>query len=210
MTKSNNREVIPFMEQVLREIKKSDKYKVICRFFDVSHCADTWLVGNCMEMLKNNEFKEFQDWVCYYFSTQYYKELNKATHLLFRKIIDEELNYTLVDCFDCLLAFILLTSWDGMQAEQKAMNYLKRKSLNGNFRFSNHDEDVKYGIDIFKEGSNVVAIQVKPISFLNKIYNTKSDKNTDKLKKYKKYNPNVRIFYMFYDKEFNFTFQEVA
>ena len=97
-----------------------------------------------------------------------------------------------------------------MQTERKALNYLQRKSLNGNFRFSNNYEDVKYGIDIFKEDINVVAIQVKPISFLNKIYNTKSDTNTSKLKKYKKYNPNVRIFYMFYDKEFNFTFQEVA
>lgn len=195
------------METILNEIKKGEKYKQISKYFDCSHCADAWLVGNCMQMMKDNQFETFQEWVVFYLKSQYYNELKKATDLLLREINKNNLDYDFCDCFCCLLTFILLTTWNGAQAERKAIEYLQRKAPNSQFRLSTYKEDVQFGIDIFKEDK--VAIQVKPISFFNKIYKTQYDTNTAKMMKYKEEHKEIQLYYMFYDKDFKFTFEEV-
>lgn len=191
------------MEELLREIGKSDTYKYLQHYFDESLCSTVELVGNCAAMIKDNNFETFDEWQSYWMLNNG-KSLSEAVARL-RKTIEEkyQTEFTTEEYMCCLLYHILCQTWDGLQKEKEILNYLQNMRPNLHFRLSTYKEDKNLGIDILqfnKENKKLERVfQIKPKSF-KKIRNTKYDLQTPKLKKfYEKYKKEV--WFIFYDKE---------
>lgn len=193
------------MEELLRDLGRTQKYKDISRFFDESHCATVRAVGPCAKMIKDNNFETFQDWFQFYVGSEYFLKFKAATLLLYEIIKNKYGDkYDIDDCGLCLLYHVLVQTFDGIYREKQVLKRFQVKNPNKIYELSDILHDTTYGVDMFQINPAThdveCAFQIKPKTFRDRIMNRESDCNTPKLKKYKQ-ETGHRVFYVFYDKE---------
>ena len=151
-------------------------------------------------LCRQSKAKEFLEWVKYYDTTPYAKNISIAVGKL-----QEALRENKVECTDevvtiCLKAFLLYQTWIGVEQEKAAMKLLADKNFY--CLYPQSDIDLFHNIDIILVSRSrkkwVAGIQVKPSSF----YEMESDRyRTAKFQK-RYHLPTMNIRYDRYKKDF--------
>lgn len=159
-----NQDYINYYEKVV----KTNNYKTIQVYFKSNDCVNHELVGHMTYLCRQSKAKNFLDWVKYYNTTPYAKNLSVAVQKLQKKLKENNLEYTDEVVGICLKAFILYQTWIGVEQEKAAMKLL----ADGNFYclYPQSDIDLYHNIDIILVSRSkkkwVAGIQVKPSSFV--------------------------------------------
>ena len=191
-----NQDYINYYEKVL----KTNNYNTIQMYFKNNDCVNHKIVGHMTYLCRQSKAKDFLEWVKYYDTTPYAKNISIAVGKL-----QETLRENKVECTDevvtiCLKAFLLYQTWIGVEQEKAAMKLLADKNFY--CLYPQSDIDLYHNIDIILVSRSrkkwVAGIQVKPSSF----YEMESDRyRTAKFQK-RYHLPTMNIRYDRYKKDF--------
>lgn len=141
------------------------------------------------------------DWNLKNLNTQYGRTkecLRKKGFILFTAIKNNKLGLTLEDCIECVRFRVICETWNGVIIrERNTIENLQRKFPEIYFKKVSGEIDFAFAVDyeLYKNGSLVCAIQIKPrsytwnTSYINKARKANKYKNEEYFKKF-----GVRVF----------------
>lgn len=203
--------MIRLTESDLKEITKKEHYKFLQDYFDDSGCNRQKFVGHCMEMIKNKQPQDFNEWVGYYTGHDGYlftSGLVDAAMVLQNYVeTHTKRKFKFTKYWEAVSAFVLFHTWNGYKMELKAIEELKGN--NYSILQTNSKQDELYAIDLiaYKENKPLLGIQVKPSKYFKMSEEKKKlnkNKNQQFINKY-----NVGVKYLYYDENYEFSREDI-
>lgn len=196
------------MQEILERIEKSEEYKDIQRYFDKSGCDNPELIGYVMDLCRKSNAKDCNNWIYFYIQTSNMMHFQESAMKLYTYLCEnhKEKHYTHKNCMDCLMCFIFLKTWKGLQKEQEARLLFDDELWN--VRLTTKEEDNKYAVDLVINYKNkdLWGIQVKPDTFKN--MKEEISVNLEKNKIYKQ-KFGYSVMYVFYDENGDFDLEDI-
>lgn len=175
-------------------------------------------IGKCTFLFKTLSPDSYDDFFTKYIK---YAEEHKCRPIKERGLTEEELikcsekykalaeeccgdEFPVEDYLYDALCHIIVETFDGMNSERVALEYLKGLGINA--EYSNYVYDSEYGIDIVvKNGYDILyGVQVKPETFLtSNRADVKEDRELLVKKKDKALAKGIKTYYMVYRKKFD-------
>ena len=165
------------LEEFFKQKEISPEYKMAEKYFDESRCNEIRLIGPVATLCKESNSKNINDWIEYYKSTIYFKNILTSFYRIKNTLSKHNI------CFDdntlkqCLQTFIFWKTWCGCLAEITALNMLQDEDFSCSF--ADKEMDSKFAVDIimYYRKKIVMGIQVKPTSYMgtSNPYNAKKN-----------------------------------
>ncbi len=184
------------MQNQLKEISNSEKYKKLQHLFDKSRCNDPKLVGYVVDLCKSYETRNFNEWFLHYLEL-HSKDLEESVSRL-----EETSGASHKDCFLCIITFLIYKTWVGV-----AMERIAKELLYGTtwvVRDASGKADNQYAVDLIITVNEkpLYGIQIKPSTYKG------SQTNERKNAKYKE-TFGYDVKYLYYSEDMRFDIKKV-
>lgn len=203
--------MIRLTESDLKEITQKEHYKFLQDYFDYSGCNRQKFVGHCMNIIKNLQPQNFDEWVGFYTGHDGYLFtsglVDSAAELQSYVETHTRKRYKFNKYWEAVSALVLYHTWNGYKMELKAIEELKGN--NYSILQTNSKQDELYAIDLiaYKDNKPLLGIQVKPSSYFKMSEEKKKinkDKNQQFINKY-----NVGVKYLYYNESYEFDKEDI-